>query len=214
MKRQRADHAEDAPLRNDIRFLGRVLGDTIREQEGKDAFVLVERVRQMSVQYHRSEDPHAQDALERDLKKLSPHAIVQVTRAFSNFSRLVNIAEDQDYVRDHRQREMAATDPYEHSMANALRHARDAGITSAQLKVFFDEALVSPVLTSHPTEVRRKSIRDRERDIARLLDDRDRLRLTRDQAASNEEAIRRAVLTIWQTGDLRRKRPGVIDEVA
>ncbi len=214
MKRQRADHAEDAPLRNDIRFLGRILGDTIREQEGKDAFALVERVRQMSVQYHRSADPHAQDALERDLKKLSPHAIVQVTRAFSNFSRLVNIAEDQDYVRDHRQREMAATDPYEHSMANALRHARDAGITSAQLKVFFDEALVSPVLTSHPTEVRRKSIRDRERDIARLLDDRDRLRLTRDQAASNEEAIRRAVLTIWQTGDLRRKRPGVIDEVA
>ncbi len=99
-------------------------------------------------------------------------------------------------------------------MASALRRALDAGITSAQLKAFFDGAVVSPVLTSHPTEVRRKSIRDRERDIARLLDERDHVRMTPDEAASNEEALRRAVLTVWQTGDLRRTRPGVIDEVA
>src|SRR5262249_23325651 len=96
----------------------------------------------------------------------------------------------------------------------ALRRALDAGIRFAQLKAFFEGALVSPVLTAHPTEVTRKSIRDRERDVARLLDDRDRLQLAAEEAAANEQALRQAVLAIWQTSELRRTRLAVIDEVA
>ena len=214
MERQQADPAGDAPLRNDIRFLGRILGDTISEQEGKEIFALVERVRQMSIRYHRNEDRDAQDTLDKDLGELSPHAVIQVARAFSTFSHLANIAEDQHQIRHHRAHEMAAVDACEGSMACALRRALDAGITLAQLKAFFDGALVSPVLTAHPTEVTRKSIRDRERDIARLLDDRDRLQPTPEEAAASEEALRRAVLAVWQTSELRRTRLAVIDEVA
>src|SRR5215471_1326740 len=214
MERRQADHADDAPLRNDIRFLGRILGDTISEQEGKEIFALVERVRQMSIRYHRNEDRDAQDTLDKDLGELSPHAVIQVARAFSTFSHLANIAEDQHQIRHHRAHEMAAVDACEGSMACALRRALDAGITLAQLKAFFDGALVSPVLTAHPTEVTRKSIRDRERDIARLLDDRDRLQPTPEEAAASEEALRRAVLAVWQTSELRRTRLAVIDEVA
>jgi phosphoenolpyruvate carboxylase len=214
MEPQQADSAGDAPLRNDIRFLGRILGDTISEQEGEEIFALVEHVRQMSIRYHRNEDRDAQNTLERDLGKLSPHAVIQVTRAFSIFSHLANIAEDQDHIRRHRAHEIAAVDACEGSMACALRRALDAGIRLARLKAFFEGALVSPILTAHPTEVTRKSIRDRERDIARLLDDRDRLQLTAEEAAANEEALRRAVLAIWQTSGLRRTRLAVIDEVA
>lgn len=213
MTRQQADPAGNAQLRNDIRFLGRILGDTISEQEGKDAFALVERIRQTSIRYRRNEDRKAQESLEKNLGKLSSHEVIQVIRAFSNFSHLANIAEDQHQIWHHRAHEMDAVQ-CEGSMACALRRALDAGITSAQLKAFFDGALVSPVLTAHPTEVQRKSIRDRERDIARLLEDRDRLRLTPQEAAANEEALRRAILAIWQTGDLRRTRLAVIDEVA
>src|SRR5262249_47960094 len=138
MERQQADYAGDAPLRNDIRFLGRILGDTISEQEGEEIFALVERVRQMSIRYHRNEDRDAQDTLDRDLGKLSPHAIIQVTRAFSTFSHLANIAEDQHLIRRHRAYEMAAVDACEGSIACAFRRALDAGITLAQLKAFFD----------------------------------------------------------------------------
>jgi phosphoenolpyruvate carboxylase len=213
MRHQPADHVGDAKLRSDIRVLGRILGDTISEQEGEETFALVERVRQTSIRYRRNEDREAQDALERDLSGLSSREVIRVARAFSNFSHLANIAEDQHQIWHHRARESAA-DQTGGRIAYALRRAREAGITSAQLKAFFDGALVSPVLTAHPTEVQRKSIRDREREIAKLLDDRDRLRLTPREAATNQEALRRAVLAIWQTNDLRRTRLAVIDEVA
>jgi phosphoenolpyruvate carboxylase len=213
MARQQAGRAANAQLRDDIRFLGRILGDTISEQEGRDAFALVERVRQMSIRYRRNEDRDARDTLEKELNKLSSHEVIQVTRAFSNFSHLANIAEDQHQIWYHRAHEMAVAQ-CDGRITCALRRALDAGITSAQLKAFFDGALVSPVLTAHPTEVQRKSIRDRERDIAKLLDDRDRMPLTSEEAAANEQALRRAVLAIWQTSDLRRTRLAVIDEVA
>ncbi len=88
------------------------------------------------------------------------------------------------------------------------------GISRAQLQNFFATGLVSPVLTAHPTEVRRKSTIDREMEVARLLAERDRMRLTPEEAADNEEAIRRAVLALWQTSILRRTRLAVVDEVA
>jgi phosphoenolpyruvate carboxylase len=213
MGRQQTDHAGDTKLRDDIRFLGRILGDTISEQEGNDTFALVERVRQTSIRYRRNQDREAQATLERDLSQLSSREVIRVARAFSNFSHLANIAEDQHQIWHHRARE-AAADRSDGRIACALRRAREAGVTPAQLNAFFDAALVSPVLTAHPTEVQRKSVRDREREIARLLDDRGRLRLTSEEAAANEEALRRAVLAIWLTSDLRRTRLTVIDEVA
>ena len=189
MARQQAGRAANAQLRDDIRFLGRILGETISEQEGRDAFALVERVRQMSISYRRNEDRDARDTLEQELNKLSSHEVIQVTRAFSNFSHLANIAEDQHQIWHHRTHERAVAQ-CDGRITCALRRALDAGITSAQLKAFFDGALVSPVLTAHPTEVQRKSIRDRERDIAKLLDDRDRMRLTSEEAAANEQSLR------------------------
>ena len=83
-----------------------------------------------------------------------------------------------------------------------------------QLQAFFAHALCSPVLTAHPTEVRRKSSIDREMEIARLLDERDRIQFTPEELAANRRALRRAVLTLWQTSLVRGTRLRVIDEVA
>src|SRR5260370_2349705 len=99
-------------------------------------------------------------------------------------------------------------------MAHAPERTREAGISNAQLRGFFATALVSPVLTAHPTEVRRKSAIDREMEVAQLLAERDRVELTPEERATTDEALRRAVLTLWQTNILRRTRLAVLDEVA
>ncbi len=91
---------------------------------------------------------------------------------------------------------------------------KTAGFSAADLRRFFADALVSPVLTAHPTEVRRKSTIDREMEIAALLDRRERMQLTPEEAEASDEQLRRAVLTLWQTNLLRRTKLTVLDEVA
>jgi phosphoenolpyruvate carboxylase len=204
---------KDLPLRDDIRLLGRLLGDTVREQEGEAVFAIVERIRQTSVRFHRDEDETARGDLEAVLNGLSRQETIQIIRAYSFFSHLANIAEDQHHIRRTRAHLLAASTPREGTMARALARAREASISHDQLRSFFENALISPVLTAHPTEVRRKSTIDREMEIAQLLAGRDRGDLTQEEKAAIDEALRRAVLTLWQTHILRRNKLAVIDEV-
>ncbi len=208
------DPEKDLPLRDDIRLLGRILGDTVREQEGDTVFDIVERIRRTSIRFHRDEDDTARRDLEATLNGLSPNRTTQIIRAFSFFSHLANIAEDQHHIRRTRAHTLALSAPRVGTMAHALGDAREAGISSAQLRSFFATALVSPVLTAHPTEVRRQSAIDREMEVAQLLAERDRVELTPEQRVTTDEALRRAVLTLWQTNILRRTKLAVLDEVA
>ena len=205
---------EDIRLRNDIRLLGRILGDTVRDQEGADVFDLVERIRQTSIRFHRGDDKAARRELELILDSMSISQTLRIVRAFSYFSHLANIAEDQNNI--HRMRQNARTGEGSRSgtLTRTLLHARSAGISAVDLRKFFASALVSPVLTAHPTEVRRKSTIDREMEIAAVLDRRERLQLTPEELAASDEQLRRAVLTLWQTNLLRRTRLTVLDEVA
>jgi len=107
----------------------------------------------------------------------------------------------------------AGSAPKEGSIAHAISSVIEAGASTASLKSFFENALVSPVLTAHPTEVQRKSILNCQMVIARLLDERDRIHLTPEEAAANDEALCRAVLTLWQTRMLRTSKLSVIDEI-
>ncbi|HVX76280.1 MAG TPA: phosphoenolpyruvate carboxylase [Bradyrhizobium sp.] len=203
---------EDARLRNDIRLLGRILGDTVRDQEGDDVFDLVERIRQTSIRFHRDEDRLARGELETILDSMSISETVRIVRAFSYFSHLANIAEDQNNIRQMRSRHAGAGAP-SGMLAETLEHAREAGLTASDLRCFFRTALVSPVLTAHPTEVRRKSTFDREMEIANLLDRRERVQLTPEEIEACDEQLRREVLTLWQTNLLRRTKLTVLDEV-
>ena len=203
---------EDARLRTDIRLLGRILGDTVRDQEGAEVFDLVERIRQTSIRFHRDEDKLARRELETILDSMSTSDTVRIVRAFSYFSHLANIAEDQNNIRQMRGR--GAGGPRASTLAQTLSHAKTAGLSAADLRQFFGAAQVSPVLTAHPTEVRRKSTIDREMEIAALLDRRERVQMTPEEIEASAEQLRRAVLTLWQTNLLRRTKLTVLDEVA
>ena len=135
---------EDARLRNDIRLLGRVLGDTVRDQEGDDVFDLVERIRQTSIRFHRDEDRLARSELETILDSMSISQTVLIVRAFSYFSHLANIAEDQNNIRQLRARHAGAGAP-SGTLAKTLQHAREVGFRASDLRSFFKTALVSPV---------------------------------------------------------------------
>src|SRR6476469_1101643 len=218
LRSNRADEAkaleEDARLRTDIRLLGRILGDTVRDQEGADVFDLVERIRQTSIRFHRDDDRPARRELEIILDSMSISETVRIVRAFRYFSHLANIAEDQNNIRQMRARSSAGGSSRPGTLALTLSHARGAGFSAADLRRFFAEAMVSPVLTAHPTEVRRKSTIDREMEIAALLDRRERVQLTPEEIAASDEQLRREVLTLWQTNLLRRTKLTVLDEVA
>jgi phosphoenolpyruvate carboxylase len=204
---------KDQPLREDIRLLGRLLGDTVREQEGAEVFEQVELIRQLSLRFHRDTDSAAREEMNALLRSLPREGTNRVVRAFSYFSHLANIAEDQHHIRRTRTYARAGAAPREGSLALALTRAEKAGIGAGQLAGFFAAAQVRPVLTAHPTEVQRKSILDCQWKIARLLDERDRTELSPEEQAEHDEALRRAVLRMWQTRMLRRAKLSVMDEV-
>jgi len=204
---------KDAPLFADIRLLGRLLGEVIRDQEGVVVFDLVERVRQLSIRLHRNADAEAQRELDELLNNLSREHTNLVVRAFSYFSHLANIAEDQHRMRRGRAHALAGSPARPGSFVHAATRAAELGISREALADFFASAHIAPVLTAHPTEVQRKSILDRSWQIARLLDTRDRAPLTPDELAENEESLRRAVLILWQTRMLREVKLSVMDEV-
>ncbi|HVN41913.1 MAG TPA: phosphoenolpyruvate carboxylase, partial [Steroidobacteraceae bacterium] len=193
----------DRPLREDVRLLGRLLGDTVREREGTASFELVERVRQSSIAFRRDDDDAARRELERILDGLSREQTMVVARAFSYFSHLANLAEDLHNQRRNRLGALAREAPPEGSVARALSGLEAAGLSAAAVAEFFREAMVVPVLTAHPTEVQRKSVRDLETEIERLLLQRDRQPLTPAEFEVNDEEVRRAVLALWQTRMLR-----------
>jgi phosphoenolpyruvate carboxylase len=205
---------KDQPLREDIRLLGRLLGETVREREGDATFDTVEKIRQLSLRYHRDDDREARSELVAILDVLSLEETSQVVRAFSYFSHLANIAEDQHHIRRGRAHALAGSPPREGDLPYTLSRALDKGVDVKRLSEFFENALVSPVLTAHPTEVQRKSILDCQWAIAGILEERDRTMLTSDELAAREEMLRREILTLWQTRLLRRTKLSVMDEVS
>jgi phosphoenolpyruvate carboxylase len=120
----RARDDKDHPLFEDIRYLGRLLGDVVREQEGDEVFDVVETIRQTAVKFRREEDNEASQTLEKRLKSLSPEQTVSVVRAFSYFSHLANIAEDRHHNRRRRIHALAGSAPQPGTMAYAIERLK------------------------------------------------------------------------------------------
>jgi phosphoenolpyruvate carboxylase len=205
--------SKDQPLRDDVRLLGRILGETLREQEGEEYFQLVENVRRAAVRFRKTQDERDGEALERELDALSPAETLAVVRAFSYFSQLSNIAEDLHHNRRHRAHLKSGSAARDGSLQLALERLEEKKVDKRTLQDFLAKALVSPVLTAHPTEVQRKSILDSQLIISSLLSNRDRIDMTPDELAENEEALRRFVLVLWQTRMLRTAKLTVRDEI-
>ena len=212
MTTMQMNEVKDELLSSDIRQLGRLLGDAIRSQLGDAAFDGIENVRQLAIRFRRDNDEVARAQLSDALESMSQEETTQLIRAFSYFSLLANIAEDQHHIRRTRAHLIAGSPPRQGSLRHAVGNVFEAGKADA-LETFFEDAFVSPVFTAHPTEVQRKSIQNCQLAIARLLNERDRVQMTPEEAEQNEEALGRGIVTLWQTRLLRTTKLSVMDEV-
>lgn len=196
-------------LKDNIRYLGRVLGETILKKEGDGVFKLIEDIRKAAVKFHRENDQQASLQLENLLKHLTPEQTICVVRAFSYFKHLVNIAED---LYTQQQTRLNEDNLHPGMLAHSLDKMSKKAVTFETIDAFFKDALISPVLTAHPTEVQRKSILDIEHTLAFLLAERGNL-LSKKELARNHLLIEGAICSLWQTRILRFSKLTVINEI-
>ncbi len=213
-----ATEAKDALLDEDIRLLGRLLGDVVREQAGQATFDVIEEARRRSVTLHRDAKTDAErtDLLESLGGFLANQTIdiqLDVIRAFSYFSLLANVAEDVQHTRRRRHHRRIGSAPQIGSIDHAVDRLQSAGWSRQQTIDLLDRASVVPVLTAHPTEVRRKTILDIQHRITALLLSPDRTDDITVVVREWEAALRLEVLLLWQTAILRLSKLRVIDEI-
>ena len=208
---------KDQGLIDDIRLLGRLLGEVISEQEGRAAYELVENVRKLSVAFRQqlktapTAAAPAERAMHQLLTKLSNEQTVSVIRAFTYFSHLANLAEDRHHIRRRAVHE-AQGDLADGSLDKALQRVAKAGHSPDMIARTLSESHISPVLTAHPTEVQRKSILDAERAISALLAAREAQGYA-PKRAQFEGQIKARITQLWQTRLLRYSKLSVPDEI-
>ncbi|WP_299956142.1 phosphoenolpyruvate carboxylase [uncultured Modestobacter sp.] len=199
------DRTAEAPLREDIRLLGRVLGEVIAEQAGPEVLELVESTRVEAFRIRRSEAERGD--LAQRLAALDPRSANHVVRAFSHFSLLANIAEDVHHERRRRHHRREGSPPQKGSLAATLDLLDGAGLDGDTVARELSGALVVPVVTAHPTETRRRTVSQVQRQVSELIRNRD----ADDPAWSAR--LWREVLTLWQTALLRLSRLRLADEI-
>ena len=196
-------------LKENIRCLGRILGEVIKDNEGEKTFETIEAIRQAAVKFHREGDENFTFKLDGLLKELSNSQTIAVARAFSYFKHLVNIAEDL-YSNYQFRLEEGVDAPG--GIAHSMRSVKSEQLDFKQIDDFFKTALISPVLTAHPTEVQRKSLLDTEHVIATLLANKAQL-MSRQETEKNSRMLYAAVTALWQTRMLRFDKLTVNNEI-
>jgi len=218
-----SDPAKELPLRRDVRSLGILLGRVLVEQEGEAFFEVVERLRRLLIQ-HREQPPAgtAPDEFEAGLMAqareiisgLSVDDAYRVTKAFAIYFELTNLAET-----NHRKRRRRAArlqhghSPAQGSFRGTLMRLRAAGIPFPAIVEALNRIRVTPVFTAHPTEITRHTIRLKRRRIARDLEHLDEVLLSRSDAREYESQILAEITALWQTDEVRLKKPTVRDEI-
>ena len=202
------------PLAAEIRLLGALLGQVVSEQAGPELFALVERIRRRTIALRRDDDHHERSRLDADLRDLDLGSAEAVIGAFALYFALVNLAEAHARVRALRRRERAARDGVlDDSIADAIDHLRRMGRTDDDLREAIGHLAISPVLTAHPTEARRRTVLVALRRCAALLDRLDDPRLTPSQDREVRRRLREEITLLWRTSDLRVVAPTPLDEV-
>src|SRR5947207_3617636 len=200
------------PLRDDVRLLGELLGDTIRAQAGERIFATVERVRALAKSGRAGNDADFR-VLADELSRMDVDDLLPVARAFAHFLHLANIAEQHHRVRRRRAYLRDATAaPQRGSCADGFAQLLAAGVTADQLHASVSALQVELVLTAHPTEVARRRLVQKHNRIAAALAQRDHPDLTAPEQDDLVAGIRRESQAAWGTSDVRRQRPTPIDE--
>jgi phosphoenolpyruvate carboxylase len=200
----------DGPLREDVNRLGRVVGEMLQEQHGTEFFDRIEALRTSAI---RLRDSHADPgALAEQLTGLAPDEAGRVTRAFSTYFRVVNVAERVHRIRRRRDYERAGAAPQPDGVHDVLLRLREDGVTPAELGAWLERLDIEPVLTAHPTEAVRRSLLEKEQIIVRcLVGDLDGRR-TPGERTADLARLRMALTSAWQTAESSAVRPRVQDE--
>jgi phosphoenolpyruvate carboxylase len=216
---------KEAPLRRDVRNLGRVLGEVLKEQSGQSLFDAVEELRELAIEYRETEPDARQDRdgapafelMKRAAKyaaSLELVAAYRMTKAFAIYFELTNLAETNHRKRRRRAAQLSPTRPPQPgSIRGTLRRMRDAGMTLDAAVEWLSRVEVIPVFTAHPTEVARRTVLFKRRRIAEHLERLEQLPLTDAEAIKLEAAITAEITALWQTDEVRRRPPVVRDEI-
>jgi len=212
---------KEAPLRRDVRSLGMLLGEVLREQAGDELFAQVEELRQGTIRRREAENQgatvaaadHAAHAMAL-VHELPVDRALLLTRAFGFYFELINLAET-----NHRKRRRlalqlsGAAGKQRGSLAGTLRAMKRVGISADEALDWLRKVLVVPVFTAHPTEVARRSVMFKRRRIGELLEQLDRIPLPEENLARLEEQVLAEITSLWQTDEVRSRRPTVYDEI-
>ena len=217
----RSGELKEAPLRRDVRSLGTLLGEVLREQAGKELFEHVEALRQGTIRRRDAEargkeEEAAQQAAGalKIIHSLPVEQAILLTRAFAFYFELINLAET-----NHRKRRRLAlqlTGEAQHqrgSLAGTLCEMRRVGIGADEAMDWLRRILIVPVFTAHPTEVARRTVMTKRRRIGEFLAELDRIPVPEQEIARLEDQIRAEITSLWQTDEVRSRRPTVYDEV-
>src|ERR1700761_2087703 len=212
VQRTRIGREATEPMREDIRLLGTILGDTVRQQNGDEVFDLVERARIASFRVRRSEIERAEVAYM--FNGIDIHRAIPVIRAFSHFALLANVAEDIHRERRRAIHVDAGEPPQDSTLAATYQKLDSAHLDAATVAESLTGALVSPVITAHPTETRRRTVFDAQHRITQLMRLHARGHAHTDDGSDIDTELRRQVLTLWQTELVRLARLQISDEIA
>jgi phosphoenolpyruvate carboxylase len=200
----------DAPLREDVRRLGALVGEMLTEQLGPEFFSRVELVRTTAIRVRDSDS--GPDALATQLGSLAPEIAAQLTRAFATYFQVVNIAERVHRIRRRRAYERAGAAPQPDSLLDVLANLKADGVTLEELSGWLSRIDIEPVFTAHPTEAVRRTLLEKEQTIFRcLVANLDGARTPKEQVV-DEGVLRMALTAGWQTAESSRTRPRVQDE--
>jgi phosphoenolpyruvate carboxylase len=220
------DDAKEIPLRRDVRSLGMLLGKVLVEQAGEPLLEVVEQLRRLLIQ-QREQLPATAAATEpspseiiliaqarETITRLEVEDAYRVTKAFAIYFELTNLAETNHRKRRRRAAKLHSEQPaLAGSFRGTLLRMRAAGISADNALAALCKVGIVPVFTAHPTEVARRTVLLKRRRIAQYLEDLDRLPLAAANAAEYESLILAEITSLWQTDEVRMKKPGVIDEV-
>src|SRR5215470_7325116 len=215
-----SDPAKELPLRRDVRSLGILLGRVLVEQEGEEFFEIVERLRKLLIQHREqtASGKHFDGGLMAQAREavrgLSVEDAYRVTKAFAVYFELTNLAETNHRKRRRRAaRLQSERSPIEGSFRGTLFRLRAAGMPLHEVLAGLKKVCVTPVFTAHPTEITRHTIRLKRRRIARLLERLDHVLLSQADALDYESQILAEITALWQTDEVRLKKPTVRDEI-
>ena len=211
MSQQQAASPHSA-LRQDIRLLGKTLGEVIQESDGRAIYDTIEKLRRAAVKFRREGDDTQEPILERSIRRLNDEQVNSVARAFSYFLHLSNIAEDREQIRRQREYELSEKPAMRGSLRNAMSVLKGRGVKQRHILHALEDMSIVPVLTAHPTEVQRKSTLDLHREIARQLQHTDDT-LTPWEQQLSQQRLAGLVATLWQTRMLRQQKLTVLDEI-